>query len=77
MAFRLLSMEVIKQHKLFIAIMVGLFIPSSLVGWVSGFVNWGVALLIGLALAVRWAYPRVRDFTNEVLAEGNEKEWWK
>ena len=70
-------MEVIKQNKLFIAIMVGLFIPSSLVGWVGGFVNWGMALLIGLVLAVRWAYPRVRDFASEVLAEGDEEEWWK
>ena len=77
MAFRLLSMEVIKQNKLFIAIMVGLFIPSSLIGWVGGFVNWGVAILIGLAFAVRWAYHRVRGFASEVLAEGDMEEWWK
>jgi len=62
-------MELIKRNRLFIAIMLGLFLPTSqiifgVLGFVSGFVNWGVAFLVGLVFAVRWAYPRLRDFAD-------------
>jgi hypothetical protein len=65
-------MEFIRQNKLFTAIMVGLFIPSGLVSWVGGFVNWGFASLLVMVLAVRWAYPRVRDFASDALADDDE-----
>jgi uncharacterized membrane protein YraQ (UPF0718 family) len=63
-------MELIKKHKLFVAIILGLFLPASkiifgVLGFASGFVNWGVAFLVGLAFLVRWAYPRLREFAED------------
>ena len=63
-------MELIKKHKLFVAILLGLFLPTSqiifgVLGSALGFVNLGVAFLVGLAFLVRWAYPRVREFAED------------
>jgi hypothetical protein len=46
------------------------FLPTSkiifgVLGFASGFVNWGVAFLVGLAFLVRWAYPRLREFAED------------
>jgi hypothetical protein len=48
----------------------GLFLPTSqiifgVLGFTLGFVNWGVAFLVGLVFLVRWAYPRVREFAED------------
>ena len=63
-------MELIKKHKLFVAILLGLFLPTSqiifgVLGSALGFVNWVDAFLVGLAFLVRWAYPRVREFAED------------
>ena len=67
-------MELIKKHKLFVAILLGLFLPTSqiifgVLGFALGFVNWGVAFLVGLVFLVRWAYPRVREFAEDDFAD--------
>ena len=76
-------MEIIKNHKVAVIILLVVFAPTSHIlfnalGIVSGFVNWGVATLIGMVFAIRWAYPRMRDFASEALAEDNNgrDDWW-
>lgn len=73
-------MEIIKRNKYFIAIMVAVFLPTSrivfgVLGFASGFVNWGVAFLIGMFFFVRWAYPKVREFAEEVFDGDDEYVW--
>lgn len=73
-------MEIIKNHKWAAIIALAVFAPTSTlifgaVGFLGGFVNWGILTLIGLVFAVRWAYPKVRDLAKDVLADDSDDDW--
>ena len=73
-------MDIIRNHKWAVIIGLAVFAPTSTLifgalGFVGGFVNWGILTLVGLVFAVRWAYPKVRDIASDVLAEDSEDDW--
>ena len=71
-------MELISRHKVAIVMVLGVFLPTSNIifgtlGFISGFVNWGVVFAIGAFFVGRWAYESGRTFLDDALDD--EYEW--
>lgn len=63
-------METIRNHKWAVIIAVLVFAPTSQIlfgalGVLGGFINWGIATLVGLVFLVRWAKPRFSEWLAE------------
>ena len=78
---RVTLMENIKNHKWAIIIALTIFTPTSPIifktlGYLSNYINWGIATLIGLTLTIRWAYPHARNLAQTILNNDEQEQRW-